>query len=486
MSRVPTKNIDYTSKDYEAFRALLIEKLQEIMPEYTDTSETDAGIVILEALANGLDIISLYADIIANDLFLVTTQSRKTAVMLSQYLGYSPYNMTASVYPQVFILSTTRNVPTTIPKGTVVTTVADSSLDTLYYETTEDLVIPAGKLGNEKDLNDNYLYTVPLIAGQTITQDVIGSSSGSAMQSFKCSYTDVLVDSLQVYVDEGEGDVLWERVDSFLDSTANSKVYTVSVDDFDICTIQFGNGIRGKIPTAYPSGISATYRIGGGEASNVSANIITKLETGIPFVESTFNLEATTLGVDKESLESIKVNAPAFFRTRDRLVTLSDYSDLLRINFLAFEDVNTARDSEDKKLAHVYYRLRDGYTLTQELEDEIDAFIKDRSMIGTDYDLTAYTPQVVNISANLYYDKDYDSAEIIQNIEDYLDSVTFSKENLGFNDTIIKSDLENELKSTFEGIVTIRITSPSADIISPANAYNILTEGTVTITPISV
>ena len=60
MSRVPTQGIDYTSRDYEAFRELLIVKLQEKMPEYTDTSETDAGIIIIEALANGRDIMSLH------------------------------------------------------------------------------------------------------------------------------------------------------------------------------------------------------------------------------------------------------------------------------------------------------------------------------------------------------------------------------------------------------------------------------------------
>ena len=75
MSRKPTENIDYTSRDYEAFRELLIQKLQEKMPEYTDTSETDAGIVILEALANGLDVLSLYLDIIANSLFLLLFQT---------------------------------------------------------------------------------------------------------------------------------------------------------------------------------------------------------------------------------------------------------------------------------------------------------------------------------------------------------------------------------------------------------------------------
>ena len=97
MSRKPTPNIDYTSRDYEAFRELLIQKLQEKMPEYTDTSETDAGIVILEALANGLDILSLYSDIIANDVILPTTQDRKLAVIMARCLGYIPYNQTVEM-----------------------------------------------------------------------------------------------------------------------------------------------------------------------------------------------------------------------------------------------------------------------------------------------------------------------------------------------------------------------------------------------------
>lgn len=96
MSRIPTTGIDYTSRDYEAYRTLMIEKLQEKMPEYTDTSSTDAGIVIIEALANGLDILSLYSDIVANDVVLPTTQDRKLAVALAKCLGYTPYNQTAS------------------------------------------------------------------------------------------------------------------------------------------------------------------------------------------------------------------------------------------------------------------------------------------------------------------------------------------------------------------------------------------------------
>ena len=40
--------IDYTTGDYKGFKLLMIDALQERLPDYTDTSETDAGMVILE------------------------------------------------------------------------------------------------------------------------------------------------------------------------------------------------------------------------------------------------------------------------------------------------------------------------------------------------------------------------------------------------------------------------------------------------------
>lgn len=482
MSRLPTEHIDYTNKDYEAFRAMMIEKLQEKMPEYTDTSETDAGIVIIEALANGLDILSLYADIVANDILLPTTQDRGLAVILARCLGYIPYNQTASEYPQVFVLDEVRNEDTLIPKGTVVKTPDSSDLATLYFETLEDFVIPKGKLGNEQDSTGKYLYTVTVQNGESIYQDVIGTSTGAPVQSFKLNYTMALIDTLELYVNEGQGQQLWTRVDSFLDYDENSRVYMVSVDDFDVCTVTFGNGLKGKVPVAYPNGIVANYRIGGGESSNVSANVITELDSSVAYIDSTFNLEATVLGHEKESLESIKENAPASYRTRNRLVTLEDYEDLLRINFYAFLRLKALRDEADKKLVHVNYMLRPDYKMDAKLVEEIAEFVSPRSMIGTTYDLKEYVKQPVNITAKLYVDRDYNIDEIKANVETYIKQVTFFYGELQFGDSIVKSDLENEIKSTFEGILSFRISAPTDDIISPSAENNVLTLGTLSIT----
>lgn len=482
MSRKPTLNIDYTSRDYEAFRELMIQKLKEKMPEYTDTSETDAGIVILESLANGLDILSLYSDIIANDVILPTTQDRKLAVIMAKCLGYIPYNQTASEYKQVFVLNSKREENTLIPKGTVVKTKESTDLATLYFETMEDFVIPKGALGNEQDENGNYLYTVTVKNGTSVYQDVIGTSSGAPLQSFKLNYTKVLVDSIELFVNEGTGQELWKRVDSFLSYDETSKVYTVSIDEFDVCTIEFGNGLKGKAPTAYPNGIVANYRIGGGEASNVSTGIITELDSNIAYVESTFNTEVIVRGHDKESLESIKENAPASFRVRDRLITLEDYSDLLRISFYDFLCLKALRDANDKKLAHVFYMMRNGYSMTPELVSKVTEYVYDRSVIGTTFELHPFVEQPVDMDCVMYVDSNYDKDEILNNVNIYLDGVTFAYGELQFEDTIVKSDLENEIKSTFEGILSFRINSPTEDIIKPTNPQNVLTKGNINIT----
>ena len=143
MSRKPTPGIDYTSRDYEAYRTLLIQELQKRMPEYTDTSQTDAGIVIIECLANGLDICSLYSDVVANDCFLPTTQDRRIAVLLARQLRYIAKNQTASVIQQVFVLEEAMDRDTVVPKGSVVHTAESTDMVTVYFETTDDLVIPA-------------------------------------------------------------------------------------------------------------------------------------------------------------------------------------------------------------------------------------------------------------------------------------------------------------------------------------------------------
>ena len=101
MSRTPTSGIDYTSRDYEGFRQAMLAELGVKMPEYTDRSQTDAGIVILELNAKGLDILSYYADIIANETLLPTCKRRDSTRAWCTILSYTPRMATPSRIKQV-------------------------------------------------------------------------------------------------------------------------------------------------------------------------------------------------------------------------------------------------------------------------------------------------------------------------------------------------------------------------------------------------
>ena len=467
MSRVPTKGIDYTSKDYESFRNDMIKNLQIRMPEYTDTRQSDAGIVILELLAQGLDIISYYQDVLANEAFLSTAEQRSSILKWCQMLGYIPKASTPSEFTQVFVLSSAQSTDTVIPIGTKVKTRSSSTEPEIYFETASDLVIPAGSLGNEK-LGDDYRYSVKVIQGVSVSGELLGSSTGSKDQSFKLNYTPVILDSISVSVNEGDGFERWERVDSFIDSTSTSRVYTATINDNDEAVITFGDGVFGKIPLAYDSGIYCDYRVGGGTQGNVGAEKICLLDSNIALVESTFNPNTADVeGHNKESIEEIKMNAPASYRTIWGAITTQDFAEVTKANFPEVDKVVAYRTGEKNTDINLYVMLKDDAPLKNSLKQSIlDMFDENkggRKLIGAGqvylFDaLTQYMGLDVVLKAKPRYDSNVVSKQVEDFIRDYF--ATYQK---NFNTTFYPSDLSAKLlsESGIEGIEYIIVKLPS-------------------------
>ena len=260
MSRKTTVGIDYTSRDYASIKQDMIDMLQRKIPEYTDTSETDAGIVLLECFAMGIDIVSFYLDNQANEAMLSTCEQRKSALNWCNILGYKPKPTTPARVKQVFVLNTPNSVATTtIPKGTVVKSAPGNGTDKiLYFTTEEDLVLPIGAKGNEKDGNGEYIYQVSAKNGIPIENEILGTSSGSRNQTYLLAYSPVVKDSITI--DVLESDLQWARwteVKDFSDSNLLSRHYVVNILDNGVAHIRFGDGNTGKIPPVYTNGIRA-------------------------------------------------------------------------------------------------------------------------------------------------------------------------------------------------------------------------------------
>jgi hypothetical protein len=80
--------IDYVTKDYEGFRQGMLAQIPLLLPNWTDRSESDFGVVLIELFAYVADILSYYQDRVANEAFLATATQRRSVQELLRLIDY--------------------------------------------------------------------------------------------------------------------------------------------------------------------------------------------------------------------------------------------------------------------------------------------------------------------------------------------------------------------------------------------------------------
>ena len=171
--------------------------------------------------------------------------------------------------------------------------------------------------------------------GETKYEDPLGSSDGTPKQQFTLVYAPLIVGSLVVEVDEGTGFNAWNKVSNFLSSDSNAKDFTIDIKADNTVTIQFGDGVLGKIPNSGVDNIKCRYRVGADENGNVGSSVIIDNVSGISFVNRLWNPRQATgwvvkEGATKEDLERSKIEGPASIRVLNRGITNSDIEYLAK------------------------------------------------------------------------------------------------------------------------------------------------------------
>jgi hypothetical protein len=68
--------IDYLAKDYSSFRQLIIDRLAQTLPDWTETHIPDIGVMLVDLLAYAGDQLSYYQDAVATEAYLGTARRR--------------------------------------------------------------------------------------------------------------------------------------------------------------------------------------------------------------------------------------------------------------------------------------------------------------------------------------------------------------------------------------------------------------------------
>ena len=308
--------VDLGTRDYEGYRRDLIALAPSLTPYWTDFSRYETAVVIGELFAYVGDSLQYYIDRATNEAFLPTAQQRRSVIHHCALIDYTLSQPSAASVE----LTVTCDASGTISEGDSFATKAEGGQASVIFTVYQSTAVVSG---------DNSVNAAHF---RLESDEIIGSSSGTAGESFTLAKTPLVYHPvsgelyLTVEVDEGSGWTGWTEVDNFVDSDSTDLHYIVSVDEDDVTTITFGDGVSGKIPTSGTSNIRATYGYGGGEdGNNVGTAKITELNSVPSFVTACTNAAQPSGGADKESIDEAKENAPRSFATGDRCVTLEDY-----------------------------------------------------------------------------------------------------------------------------------------------------------------
>ena len=270
-------------------------------------------------------------------------------------------------------------------------------------------------------------------AAQTVQMEVVGGSTGLPNQSFTLSSTPVLPGTLQLQIDQddGNGFVTWTEVDDFAAAAPNDTVYML--DDAS-GTITFGDGVyHGQIPTANPTNpngsiVAYTYRFGGGSATNIAAGTTLTLLTSLPGIDTSnlSNPVAAAGGSDEEALQDAMDRAPAALQSQDRAVTVADFELLAaqagpvaRAKALPLTNPNFPAQSEPGTDTVVIEPQGDGPAPIPSpgLLRTVCAYLDQRRLITTELYVVAPTYVPVSVTLDVLAQPDADTGAVQTAVE---------------------------------------------------------------------
>ena len=464
--------IDYTNRDYASFRQAMLELAAFRLPEWTDYSEADPGMLMVELFAYVGDILAYYQDRIASESFLATATERRSILHLLRLIGYQLNPpVAAHAELQLTFSAPPNGQPTTvtIPGGAQFATKGNGTPPLTFEYIGPDLTI---------DLASSLTYgPLPVQHSTTVSSEVLGSSTGVANQRFAFSKSPVIPDSVVLTVDEGAGPRTWnlrENLLAYTDDNGREQVsspdspdYFLEYDENWIASAVFGDGNYGRRPMPGASNIRASYRVGGGVVGNVAPNTITSAKTKIANLKSVTNVNPGVGGVDAETIDHAVRFGPLAFRAGRRAVTLNDYVALAQ---------QAGGVAKVRAVSRSWNRI-DLYVAPQgaavtpapaALKQKLVAFFDDKRMVGTTVFINDPVPLPLRVDVEIWVEHNYNADFVTQAVRSVVQDL-FSFDNMDFAKTLYISKIYEAVESVpgveAANVGTFRIDRPQPKIL---------------------
>jgi len=455
--------------------------------EFRDYNFEASGIsTLLDLLSYNTYYNAFYLNMVASEAFLSTAQKRNTVVNLAKSLNYIPRSTSATKISGTITVTTT-NSPTsiTVPKNTEF--IGEINETRFSFLTQEAITVFP---------QENYTGNVTLKEGTNITRRYVVSSIDPE-QRFLIPNPNADTSTISVRVTNSSADSTTRtfiQPNNLIEINENSEIYFLEEIEDGQFEIKFGDGMFG-VSLNDGNIITIEYLVTTGKDANDVLNL-TYTDSILNVVNIDFSAsDPSSGGSDRESISSIKFNAPKSYEAQNRVVTADDYKTLL----LKQPTVNSVivwggEDNDPPEYGKVFIAVKPtvGNSLTAtEKENLIRSVIKPKKILTVSTEIVdpEYMYLLIDITAKYNSDEtsltEGDLISLIQNVVSNYNAVEinsfskyfrFSKLNrlIDFADrSILNSDLSISMR--IEQNVSLNL--PTRYEISFSNPIDNSTEG---------
>lgn len=442
-----------SSLDYADIKSALVDYLRR-NTDFTDYDfEGSTLSSIVDLLAYNTYYTAFNTTMAVNESFLASASLRDNIVKVAKQLGYNPKSVTSAKaflklkvdFSSVAAIDQ-RLVPSflTLKKGNCfVSSNPENRNETYQFSILEDVVSPVtNNIGYISNVSSDQLHvTEGIYLNSTYIVD-----NTIANQKFIIPTENIDTETIKVVVRENAAaskTEIFTKVENILDVTAVDKVFFVQETDDSRYELIFGDGVLGKKVTDGQV-IEVSYIASSGKSANKLKNFtfsgqiydetLNRILTGI----TTTVVVGSEGGDDIEDDEVIRKNAPAFYSSQNRAVTLEDYKVITQRLYSAIADIIVygGETEEPPEYGRVKIAIKPKYSdvLSNSTKREIISKLKK-------YTVASVTPIIVDpslvdvvLNSKIYYrqtDTNLTSEQIrnvvIENLTQYRDTNNISK-----------------------------------------------------------
>jgi len=437
---IKTSDLDFNNIK-SSLKTALMQK-----PEFADYNFEASGLSnILDVLAYNTHINGLTANMAINESFLASAQLRSSVVSHAETLGYYPSSSTAST-ATVKVTATIPNGPETLvlPSNYVFT--ADVDGVSYTFRTRREYTA----------YNDNDTYVFQSSAGSTdvivvegkprVKTFYVGPTTDTPVYVIPDENMDTTTMLVEVYDNFTTIDhVVYSNINNVATINSESTIYIVRESSNGQYELFFSDGnVLGKNPVA-GNKIVVRYISSVGAVANGALGFSTSSLNGVALTVETTS--ESSGGSPKETIQSIKMNAPRAFSAQQRLVTAEDYRALIMSNFGAYLDDAVSWGGNDNippQYGKVFVSLNFKDGLSQPIVDLVKTSIKNDltnnlSIMSIDTEFVDPQYTYLELLTNFNFDPSQTdlSAESIE-VEIQNTIVNYARTNLNMFDSVFR------------------------------------------------